>query len=96
MEFRYRIGELPNILVEDGDKFQLPGGVMEAMVGTSLSTIRGMIAVKTAGNFLTDYPLPLIDADDIMVKGGRKKIGNLKQPTKNTKVTSKKSPKNIN
>ena len=71
-DFYFHIGELENLLIEHNLDFELPKSIMESIVGISVSTMRGMIAVKTAGNFINDYPLPVIDVNtlinDLLVK----------------------------
>ena len=65
-EFRYLVGNLKEFIFVDGSNIRLPTAVMEPAVGTAISTIRGMIAVRTAGNFLANYPLPLVDITRIL------------------------------
>jgi len=100
-EFRFEIGDLSEVLILHDTDFELPSSIMETMVGISVSTIRGMIAVKTAGTFLSDFPLPLIDATKILDRVKSKKtikpkISRKKKSIIAEKKTVKRSiPKNI-
>lgn len=47
-------------------------GIMPTLFGLAFSSIRGMLAVRTAGTPLENYPLPLINAVDATNKILRK------------------------
>lgn len=37
-------------------------GIIPTLFGLSFSTMRGMVAIRTAGTVLENYPIPIIDA----------------------------------
>lgn len=62
--FEYYISNLENIYKKLQDnKFFMPDEIMQFIVDATIHSMRGVIAVKTGGNFLTNYPLPLHSTD---------------------------------
>ena len=71
--FEFRISNFKSIYKElSPGELDIPDHLIEPLVGICISSMRGVIAVKTAGSFLADYPLPIFDATDIFKKIPRK------------------------
>lgn len=88
--FTFEIDDLKEIIGQtDGNSFQLPDVLLYSMFGVSLSAVRGMMAVKTAGNYLSDYPLPLFDPKELLEKA---RINKEKQPSNIVPKNMRKSP----
>lgn len=43
-------------------------GILPTLFGLAYSSTRGMMAIRTAGTSLVNYPLPIIDAVDMTKK----------------------------
>jgi hypothetical protein len=54
------------IKVLSDTSFDLPDAIMTPMVSVAVSTARGMIIAKTAGTFIGDYMLPMIDVNALL------------------------------
>ena len=45
--------------------FKDNSGILPTLIGISVSSLRGMLVVKTVGTLLSDFPLPLVNPTDI-------------------------------
>lgn len=47
------------------DVFKDNSGIFPTLIGISVSSLRGILVVKTAGTPLSEFPLPLVNPTDI-------------------------------
>lgn len=71
MRFRnlteFHILNLRQVLKQLSDgKFHMPDNLMATLVGVSVANARGMIAVKTAGSFIGQFHLPIINPTELL------------------------------
>ena len=50
------------VSVDDSGQLVDHVGIIPTLFGLSFSTMRGMVAIRTAGTVLENYPIPIIDA----------------------------------
>ena len=59
--FEYSINSFKNNVTKGDGKFNMNPELMETIVGESVAAMRGIIAIKTLGSFINNYPLPIFD-----------------------------------
>ncbi len=64
----YEIPNLRNIIAEQGEEVIVSGKVMTTMLGMTVGSLRGVIAVRTADTPLRYRPLPIIDLTALMYR----------------------------
>lgn len=62
----FDIAGLETLVELDGDEVLLPRDLLVTVLNISIGAMRGAIAVRTAGTFLANYPLPLFDLRSIV------------------------------
>ena len=69
----FEVGDAGRFSIGDGG-MDIPPRLMTLMYGAAIGAMRGMLALRTAGTFLKDYPLPLINISALVCEhmSGRK------------------------
>ena len=66
-ENHFRIIDLPKIIeVKENNEFLDKANILPTLIGLSISTLRGMLFIKTAGTVLANPPLPVINPTEIL------------------------------
>ena len=68
VEAVFEIDELPAHVTGHGGEFVTDGPLMMLMLGIAVGSLRGVVAVKTAGTLLASEPLPIIDLSALMYR----------------------------
>lgn len=61
----FELDRFDEILIEEGG-MSVPPRLMALMYSVAIGALRGMLAMRTAGTFLSDYPLPLINVSALV------------------------------
>lgn len=61
----FEINNLKELIVLEDKKFKDTKGIMPMLVNIAIGTIRGILIVKTAGNILSDFPLPIVNSQEV-------------------------------
>ena len=65
----FEIENLDNLIEMSNDEgIKDKANILPTLLGFSISTLRGILVVKTAGTVLADYPLPIVNPTDICKK----------------------------
>ena len=74
----FEVGDAGRFSIDDGG-MDIPPRLMTLMYGAAIGAMRGMLALRTAGTFLKDYPLPLINISALVCEhmSGRKVPDNI-------------------
>jgi hypothetical protein len=86
-EIAFKIPNLGNVyLTHNETEFELPEGLMNVLVGTCFSTLRGMIAIRTANTILEKFPMQITDMSSMLhligAKEGHSNAASLKRSKK--------------
>lgn len=78
-ENQFKVLDLKNlIIIKSNGDFEDKANLLPTLLGLSISTIRGMLVVKTAGTILANPPLPIVNPTEIL-----KSIVNINQKKQN-------------
>jgi len=61
IECVFKVIEFDEAIKIGDNKVNIEDGILSNLLSITIGSIRGMLAIKTAGNVLNKYPLPLID-----------------------------------
>lgn len=64
----FEIPGMAEIMAVQGEEVIVQGKVMSTMLGIAVGSLRGVIAVRTAGTSLRFRPLPIIDLNALMYR----------------------------
>lgn len=74
-ENHFKILNLENLIEENKNKtFKDKAKLIPILFGISVNTLRGMLVVKTAGTILGNFPLPLVNTNEILKSLINKKV----------------------
>ncbi len=62
----FYVKDISSYISATENTLHVPEPVMQDLIGISISTIRGILHMSTAGHFLHAYPLPLLDVDHLL------------------------------
>lgn len=63
--FVFKISNIEDVVKAEKEKFQIKV-LMPHFINVAIGTMRGIVAVKTAGTPLAKYPIPLLDANKVL------------------------------
>jgi len=62
----FEIEKLKELIdTKESDVFKVNSGILPTLIGISVSSLRGIMVVKTDGTLLSEFPLPLVNPTDI-------------------------------
>lgn len=65
--FVFGFEDLANVVaLNEDNKLIIKGNILPSVVNIAIGTIRGVMAAKTEGTPLAEYPLPIMDARNIL------------------------------
>lgn len=64
--FEFKISNLQENIVINDKGFKLSDNVLATLIEISISSARGIIIAKTAGSFINQFYLPILDPKDII------------------------------
>lgn len=66
----FEIGNFDNVIEADAasGRLTVPRRLMTMMLGVTIGSLRGMLALRTQLTFLRDYPLPVINISELVAR----------------------------
>ncbi len=65
----FRLENMSSIIEISDNKIIEKATIIPTLLNVAIGTLRGMLAIKTVGTILKDYPIPLINVNSILKNG---------------------------
>lgn len=62
----FKVADAPHCVMVTPDAVYLPPDLLGSMMGIGIGALRGMLALKSAGTFLSSHPLPVMSMGELI------------------------------